>query len=213
MSKRLLKGLYGITDPALTEHSSLNIEEMVQQAIAGGVRIIQYRDKTLPPAQQTETAQRLCRLCQRQSVIFLVNDDPHLARAINADGVHLGQTDAGLSAARELLGNDKIIGLTCHANLELAMAAQQQGADYVAFGRFFNSRTKPEASPASLGFLSEAKSSLHIPIVAIGGVTANNAPPLLEAGADMLAVIHAVFGQQNIRQAAADIARLFDEET
>lgn len=211
MNKHFLKGLYCITDPRLVEQSPLDIEEMVQQAINGGVRIIQYRDKSATPAQQTEIAQRLCQICQRQSVIFLVNDDPQLAREIDADGVHLGQTDTGLSAARALLGSDKIIGLSCHASLSLAQTAQQQGADYVAFGRFFDSRTKPEASPASIERLSEAKSSLQIPIVAIGGITADNAPPLLEAGADMLAVIHAVFGQQNIRQAAADIASLFDE--
>lgn len=210
MSKRLLRGLYCITDPKLVEQSPLDIEEMVQQAIDGGASTIQYRDKTSTLTQQTEIAHRLCQLCQRQSVIFLVNDDPHLAKTVDADGVHLGQTDSGLTAARELLGNDKIIGVSCHDSLELARTALQQGADYVAFGRFYPSQTKPEANPASINLLPLTKSSLQIPIVAIGGITAENAPDLLEAGADMLAVIHNIFGQEDIRQAASNIARLFN---
>lgn len=109
-----------------------------------------------------------------------------------------------------MLGKDKIIGISCHANLQLAQSAQQQGADYVAFGRFFASQTKPQASPAPLQLLTEAKATLHIPIVAIGGINEENAPMVLAAGADMLAVIHHVFGQTDIRQAAKNIARLFD---
>jgi len=210
LSKRLLKGLYCITDPELTAQSSHSIEEMVQQAIDGGARIIQYRDKTSSQAQQLDIAHRLCQLCKQHSALFLINDNPQLAKEVDADGVHLGQTDTGRATARELLGKDKIIGISCHASLALAMTAQQQGADYVAFGRFYPSQTKPDASPASLDLLAEAKSSLHIPIVAIGGITAGNAPDLLEAGADMLAVIHHVFGQADIRQAASNIARLFD---
>lgn len=208
MSKHLLQGLYCITDPELTAQSSHSIEEMVQQAIDGGARIIQYRDKTSSQAQQLDIAHRLCQLCKQHSTLFLVNDNPQLAKTVDADGVHLGQTDTGLATARELLGKDKIIGISCHASLELAKTAQQESADYVAFGRFYPSQTKPEASPASLDLLAEA--SLHIPIVAIGGITAGNAPDLLEAGADMLAVIHHVFGQADIRQAASNIARLFD---
>lgn len=184
---------------------------MVQQAILGGARIIQYRDKTTSPNQQADTARQLQQLCRQHAVLFLINDDPQLAKVADADGVHLGQTDTGLTQAREILGNDKIIGISCHADLSLAQIAQQQGADYVAFGRFFDSRTKPEASPASLEILAAARAALDIPVAAIGGITITNAESVLSAGADMLAVIHAVFGQQDIQRAAAEIARLFDD--
>ena len=209
MNKPELRGLYCITEPALSQQSPHGLETMVQQAIEGGARIIQYRDKHADRDQQTEMADRLCRLCQKQGVVFLINDDPQLARAVNADGVHLGQSDTGLREAREMLGEHKIIGITCHASLELALQAQQQGADYVAFGRFFPSHTKPQASPAPLALLPEARAALQIPIAAIGGIDLTNAPPLLAAGVDMLAVIHAVFAQADIRHAAADFAQLF----
>ena len=182
---------------------------MVQQAIDGGARIIQYRDK-LADQQQYDIAHRLCQLCRQHSVMFLINDNPVLAKEVNADGVHLGQTDTSLRTARQLLGKDKIIGISCHASLALASTAQQQGADYVAFGRFFASHTKPEAQSAPIGLLTEAKSSLQIPIVAIGGITLDNASSLLETGADMLAVIHDVFGKTDIQQAANNIAHLFN---
>lgn len=205
-----MRGLYCITDPDLARQSTLGIETMVEQAILGGARVIQYRDKQASSEEQVAIADRLCRLCKKHAALFLVNDDPQLARAVDAHGVHLGQGDSGLGSARQLLGNHKIIGITCHADLNLASKAEQQGADYVAFGRFFPSNTKPEASPASAGLLPQAKRALSIPIAAIGGITPENAPPLLGAGADMLAVIHAVFGQADIRLAASHFAQLFD---
>lgn len=210
MNHPVLRGLYCITDSQLTEQSPLSIVQMVEQALLGGARIIQYRDKLATAGQQLETADRLCQLCKEKGALFLVNDDPELARQVDAHGVHLGQTDSNLSAARTLLGKDKIIGITCHADLPLALTAQQQGADYVAFGRFFPSQTKPEASPASADFLPKAREALEIPIAAIGGITIDTGSGLLAGGADMLAVIHAVFGQQDIQQAAHQLARLFD---
>jgi len=212
LSKHPLRGLYCITDPKLLAQSCFDIETMVRQAIAGGAQLIQYRDKSSSPPQQHEIASRLCEICQAHSVIFLVNDDPLLAKAVNAHGVHLGQTDTGLPMARKILGEEKIIGISCHDSLALAGQAQQQGADYVAFGRFFASQTKPEARPAPIALLAEAKAALHIPIVAIGGITVDNATELLLAGADMLAVINHVFGQQDIQQAAAKISRLFSPQ-
>ena len=210
MRRPELRGLYCITDPELTRQSPLGIEQMLEQAILGGARVIQYRDKYASAETQADVANRLCQLCRQHSVIFLINDDPPLARAVDAHGVHLGQTDSDLAEARQLLGKDRIIGMTCHADLELARVAEQQGADYVAFGRFFPSKTKPQASPAPIDLLPEARARLQIPIAAIGGITIDNAPSLLAAGADMLAVIHGVFGQQDIQQAAAGFARLFD---
>jgi len=141
--------------------------------------------------------------------LFLINDDVSLALAVNADGVHLGQRDADISQARTLLGEHRIIGITCHDQLPLALAAQAAGANYVAFGRFFPSLTKPEAPPASLSILQQARAQLRIPIAAIGGITPDNAPSLLAHGADMLAVIHGVFGAGDIAAAAGEYARLF----
>lgn len=195
----------------LAAQSPHGIEQMVQQAIEGGARIIQYRDKTSSQAQQLDIAHRLCQICKQRETLFLINDNPPLAHQVDADGVHLGQTDTGLALARELLGTEKIIGISCHASLELAITAEQQGADYVAFGRFYASRTKPEANPAPLELLATARTHLQIPIVAIGGINAANASGLLGTGVDMLAVIHAVFGQADIPQAASDIARLFND--
>ena len=210
MSTSKLRGLYCITDPQLAQQSNYNLEEMVGQAIDGGARLIQYRDKTASPTTQRETARALARLCQERDVLFLVNDDPELARFSEADGVHIGQADAALAEARRILGSEKLIGVSCHGSLALAVQAQAQGADYVAFGRFFPSHSKPEALPAPAELLARARPLIRLPIVAIGGIDAKNALPLLEQGADMLAVIHAVFGQRDMRAAAAEIAQLFN---
>ena len=213
MSKSPLHGLYCITDPQLTQQSAYTIEEMVAQAIAGGAKVIQYRDKTASKATQRQTAGVLAQLCHAQNVRFFVNDDPEIARDSDADGVHIGQGDASLVEARRLLGPEKQIGVSCHDSIELALRAQAQGADYIAFGRFFSSQTKPEARPAPLELLTQARAVIKLPIVAIGGITAENSQQLLDQGADMLAVINAVFGQEHIQPAAAKIAQLFEHGT
>lgn len=206
MTKNNLKGLYVITDDLLSGEHLLT---HVQQALAGGARLVQYRSKTGSEAAREHTARAVLELCRAQRVPLLINDDVELAAKIGANGVHLGQDDGRVSAARQRLGNGAIIGVTCHDSLELAQNAEAEGASYVAFGRFFDSNTKPEAPPADLNILREAKEVLDIPICAIGGITPDNAPALLEAGADMLAVIHGVFGQQDVRTAAGIYARLF----
>lgn len=204
-----LRGLYVITDHALSQQHHLPVTTMVETAIHGGARIVQYRNKTATPEVCLQEAQTLATVCQLNHVLFLVNDDIELALAANADGVHLGQTDASLSQARAELGAERIIGVTCHDQISLALAAQDAGADYVAFGRFFPSQTKPEAPPANPEILQQARAQLQIPIAAIGGITPENAPALLELGADMLAVIHGVFGADDIAVAADEYARLF----
>ena len=141
--------------------------------------------------------------------VFLVNDDVELAKQTQADGVHLGREDVSLVQARTQLGPQAIIGVSCYNELARAVQAQNEGADYVAFGRFFPSRTKPQAVQADLELLREAKTKLHIPIVAIGGITPENGASLIAAGADALAVIEGVFGQADVRAAAARYARLF----
>lgn len=206
MTKNNLKGLYVITDDQLSGEHLLS---HVQQALAGGARLVQYRSKTGSEAAREHTARAVLELCRAQRVALLINDDIELAEKIGADGVHLGQDDGRVSTARKRLGNGAIIGVTCHASLQLAQTAEKEGASYVAFGRFYDSNTKPEAPPADLSILREAKAALDIPICAIGGITPDNAPALLEAGADMLAVIHGVFGQPDVETATRDYAKLF----
>lgn len=209
MSKNNLKGLYVITDDQL---SGSHLLMHVQQALAGGASLVQYRSKSGSEAAREYTARAVLELCREHRVPLLINDDARLAAKIGADGVHLGQADGRISAARQRLGSGAIIGATCHASLPLALAAQAEGASYVAFGRFFDSQTKPEAPPAYISILREARAALDIPICAIGGITPDNAPALLEAGADMLAVIHGVFGQEDVRMAAENYAQLFNLE-
>lgn len=151
----------------------------------------------------------LFNLCLNYHVPFIINDDLALAKTLGADGVHLGAEDAAAAYARQALGPRAIIGVSCYNSLERALQAQREGADYVAFGRFFPSRSKPDAVQAGIELLREARKKLHLPIAAIGGITLQNAAQLLEAGADMLAVIHGVFGEQDVRAATQSYTTLF----
>jgi len=181
-----------------------------EQAILGGINILQYRNKLATLSQREQEATILARLCNKHNVLFIINDDVELAMKVNADGVHLGQNDTHIKKARQLLNKNKIIGMTCNNKIELAHAAQQQGADYVAFGRFYNSLTKPSAPQADLSLLKEARKSITIPIVAIGGITHELAPILLKEGVDMLAVIQGIFGQQDIVNTTRQFVEIFN---
>lgn len=202
-----LTGLYAITSPELM---TVNLIEKTEQAIIGGINILQYRNKTATLKQQEQEASALAQLCKKHDVIFIINDNVELAIKVNADGVHLGQKDTHIQQARELLGENKIIGVTCNNQIELAQVAQAQGADYVAFGRFFKSLSKPSAPQAELSLLSEARKLITIPIVAIGGITHELAPLLLKEGANMLAVIHGIFGQTDIFKATRQFIDIID---
>ena len=204
----MLRGLYAITDSQLTPAHS--IEQKVESALKGGAQLIQYRDKTNPVDQKEIIAHKLQSLCRQYHRKLIINDDLKLAHAINADGVHLGQEDASINEARELLGPDAIIGATCHNSLPLAHQAITDGASYVAFGRFYCSTTKPGAPSCSIEFLKEARQSINIPIVAIGGITLINAPEIIAEGSDMIAVVHGVFGAENIEQQSQELSRLFN---
>ena len=201
-----LRGLYAITDPHLLPSDRLL--PACADALAGGARMLQYRDKPADPATRLQRARALRTLTRDHGALLIINDDPQLAADCNADGVHIGQSDGAITRARALLGASAVIGVTCHASLELAREAQADGADYVAFGRFFPSHTKPHAPPADLSVLRAAR-ALALPRVAIGGVNADNAPALIDAGADILAVIHALFGASDIRATARQLAELF----
>ncbi|MCB1872158.1 MAG: thiamine phosphate synthase [Chromatiaceae bacterium] len=201
------KGLYAITDSTLTPAETILLQ--VEQALDGGVRMLQYRDKSSNFQFQREQAECLLRLCRQAGVPLIINDDVDLALTVGADGVHLGRDDANLKTGRERLGPEAIIGISCYNDFELALQAEQSGADYVAFGRFFASTTKPAAVPAGIELLHRAKTELKIPTVAIGGITPENGAALVVAGADMLAVIQGVFGQPDIRAACNQFQRLF----
>jgi len=202
-----LRGLYAITDARKITPET--IAHAVEQALCGGAAIIQFRDKSCDQTRRLHTAQRLRQLTGQYQALLIINDDVALAAACNADGVHIGQHDTELREARTQLGPQAIIGISCYNRFELAQQAAANGADYVAFGRFFPSRTKPDAMPAGLNLLHQAKQELDIPVVAIGGITVDNAAPLIEAGADMLAVVDGLFGQADIRAAAGQYQQQF----
>jgi len=203
----MLRGLYAITDPLLTPtHSLLH---QVQQALRGGARIIQYRDKTSPASQRLQSAGQLRELTRAHGALLIINDDLDLCLEVNADGVHLGQEDTSLIQARQQLGRNKIIGATCHGSEELARKALDEGANYLAFGRFFPSRTKPDALPADLSSLRPFLTRCPVPTVAIGGITLNNAPQLVDAGFSMLAVINDLFDRNDTEHHCQQYAALF----
>ncbi|GAB6142056.1 thiamine phosphate synthase [Methylosoma difficile] len=183
------RGLYAITQTEGKTPDAIVAE--VEAALRGGVRVLQYRDKN--PQDAVALASRLLALCHQFQVPLLINDNVELAQRIGADGVHLGKDDGDIAAARNQLGGQAIIGVSCYNSVERALAAQAQGATYVAFGRFFPSNSKPLAAPAQLQTLQQAKAVIHLPIVAIGGILPDNGGSLLKAGADVLAVIGGVF--------------------
>ena len=208
MKRQLPRGLYAITDSKLL--SPEHLVQAVAQAIQGGAVMIQYRDKGEDAARRLWEAQDLYNLCRPLGVPLIINDDVELARQVMADGVHLGQDDGDIAIARSVLGERTIIGISCYNELDRAIAAEAAGADYVAFGSFYASSVKPNAVRASAELLAEAKARLSIPVVAIGGINSDNGAPLVAAGADLLAVINAVFGQADVAAAASQIAKLYE---
>ena len=175
----------------------------------GGANIVQYRSKSTDSALRHEQATELLELCRDFHVPLIVNDDVRLATLIDADGVHVGEDDARLIEARINLGPGKIIGVSCYQNLSRALKFEAEGADYIAFGSFYSSLTKPGARPCPMSLLAEAKTKLHLPIVAIGGITPDNAQPLIDAGADAVAVISALYDAPDIKACTQAFSSLF----
>jgi thiamine-phosphate pyrophosphorylase len=196
-----LRGLYAIT-PEHTERAMLR--QQVAQALEGGIAMLQYRRKG---AQDAGEARELAALCRRSGVSFIVNDDLALALACGADGVHLGREDGDIAAARMKLAG-KVLGVSCYDSLDAARAAVAAGADYIAFGSVFASPTKPSAVRAPHRLFAEAR-ALGVPLAAIGGITLENAPQLLSAGADALAVISDLFDAPDIAGRARAYGKLF----
>lgn len=205
----MISGLYAITNEDLMPGAALLWK--TEAALQGGCRLLQYRNKHGNPELRQQEAAELRALCKRYDASLIINDSPALAAAVAADGAHIGQGDTPLAAARKILGDTAIIGVTCHASLELAEQAARSGANYLAFGRFFASQTKPDAPPASIDLLRAAR-DFHLPLVAIGGINRDNARLLVSAGADCLAVSHEIFNSddpEEIRRRAEYFTSLF----
>lgn len=205
-AKHGIEGLYAIT-PDLPDTNELL--RCVQPALRGGARVLQYRNKAADAALKLVQAKALRQLSREFGTTFIVNDDAGLAVQVDADGVHLGGEDSSVGAARALLGSSGIIGVSCYNRLSLAHEAVRLGADYVAFGAFFPSGVKPQAVKAELALLQTARKELSAPIVAIGGITQQNAATLIEAGANAVAVISALWNAQDIEASAHGFSTLF----
>jgi thiamine-phosphate pyrophosphorylase len=205
-SENRLRGLYAITDEKLIPEAQFH--QVIEQTLQGGAGIIQYRDKSGNLEKRNKQAAALRLLCDQYKALLLINDDLELARLVNADGIHLGENDTPISEARKFLGEDAIIGASCYNQLELAIKAENEGANYVAFGAFFTSTIKPEARSAELNLIIEAKHRLSVPVCAIGGINLNNAKKVFDAGADMVAVISGLFAQPQVKTISRRITDL-----
>ena len=203
---KLISGLYAITQET-GDTAKLLCD--VEAALHGGASVLQYRAKKLAPNLKANQAQALQVLCKQYRVPLIINDDAELAASMSASGVHLGSQDMPIGEAHQSLLSGMLVGVSCYDQLPLAIAAEKNGADYVAFGSFFPSTTKPNAARPSLDLLREAKQKISCPIVAIGGITLDNAPVLIDAGADAVAVISALFDVGDIEAAAQRFAILF----
>lgn len=200
-----IAGLYAIT-PEIDDTGALLSQ--VRAALEGGARIVQYRNKQSNGARRLEHALGLSALCAHLGATFIINDDVALAREVDADGVHLGKTDGDLRAARKQLGPRKLLGASCYNQVELARDAVAQGADHIAFGSVFVSSTKPGAVRAELALFAQAR-ALGVPMVAIGGITHDNASAVVAAGADAVAVISDLFSAPDVRVRAKQFSSLF----
>lgn len=204
-----LRGLYGITDSQLMPDDE-SLLRQVEAALRGGMKLLQYRDKSSDQSKRIRQSRLLLTLCHQYAVPLLINDDYQLAAKIGADGVHLGRSDGAIATARALLGDSAIIGSTCHGSLTFAKEAADAGADYLAFGACFPSTTKPNAETISLSTLQAASQQFQLPVVAIGGIRVDNAAHTLTAGADMLAVVQQLFGAPSVYSTARQFSMLFN---
>ncbi len=207
VAPRPIAGLYAVT-PAIVDTKAMIA--LVVAALEGGASAIQYRNKIATSEKRLQQALALRALCKARRATLIINDDVDLARAVAADGVHLGRDDAGVPSARARLGDSAIIGASCYDSQQLADAAVAAGANYIAFGSFFPSITKPGTVPAGVSLLHSAKERWKVPVVAIGGITPANAGALIDAGADAVAVISALFGAPDVAAAARSFVSLFD---
>ncbi|MEY3910383.1 MAG: Thiamine-phosphate synthase [Pseudomonadota bacterium] len=204
----IIKGLYAIT-PDMADLNTLI--QKTQWAIEGGAFMVQYRSKIQDRDVKMQQCAAILRLCREYKIPCIVNDDVDMCRVLEADGVHLGEKDDNIAEVRRILGEDAIIGSSCYDQLNRAKQAQKEGASYVAFGAMFETSTKPNAPRATLELLREAKSQIQIPIVAIGGITVNNAHDVIKTGIDAIAVITSLYEAKTIKETAETFAKMFHE--
>jgi thiamine-phosphate pyrophosphorylase len=202
-----LYGLYAITDTQLIPWE--RFAATVEAAVRGGATMVQLREKETPRAEIVRLGRELLAVTRRYGAVLIINDHPSVAQEIGADGVHVGREDPPVAEARALLGPQAIIGASCYGDVARAVEAEKAGADYVAFGTPFPSPTKPKRTDISLGIFQEAKQQVRIPVFAIGGITLANAPQIIAAGADGIAVVSGVFAAPDVESAARALARLF----
>lgn len=200
-----LKGLYAITDEKMTPYEI--VDRYVAAAIEGGARIVQLRDKSSSDELLYPVAKKIKKVCKAKGALFLIDDRVVLAKAVNCDGVHIGGEDTPIEIAREILGKKKIIGVSCYGDIKRAEEMALKGADYLAFGSFFYSKTKPHSAVVPKEVLREAK-KLSLPICAIGGIDASNGASLIEEGADMLSVISYLWSG-DVTKNAAELSALW----
>ncbi len=205
-----LSGLYLITDPKTCPSQTILLHK-AHAALKGGVRLIQYRSKLLSKAQQLQDCLKLKQICGKYNAHLLINDHLEIAQKLNL-GLHIGQQDISLTTARTTLGHNTIIGVTCHDQLSLALAAEKAGADYVSFGAFFNSHTKTQAHQASPNILIQAKHILSLPLCAIGGINIDTAGLLYQKGADLIAISHAILSSTNIEATCTKLKFLCNQK-
>jgi len=202
MKKIEIKGIYVIS----------NDVSLINEALKGGVKIVQYREKHLDIAAKLLNARRIKNLCEEHDATLIINDDVSLAIECDADGVHVGQFDGDLTLLRSMMP-DKILGVSCYNSVDRAIYAQEKKVDYVAFGRFFPSVTKPNAIKTELEVLMKAKKTLSIPVVAIGGINLKNLPQVITSGADSVAIINSIFSQPDVVGVSKRFVNLFNKLT
>jgi len=205
----IIKGLYAIT-PDMADLNTLI--QKTQLAIEGGAFMVQYRSKIDDRDAKMRQCAAILRLCREYEIPCIVNDDVDMCRVLEADGVHLGEKDDNIAEVRHILGEDAIIGSSCYNQIERARQAQKEGASYVAFGAIFPTFTKPQAPRATLELLKEAKREIQIPIVAIGGITVNNAHDVTKTGIDAIAVITSLYEAKTIKETAETFSKMFHEK-
>ena len=206
MKSPRINGLYAITPDLENTDDLLG---RAQQVLEGGAQLIQYRNKLASDVLLREQARLLLQLCREYKVPLIINDHLDLVLEIDADGLHVGRDDASITKARNQLGWNKIVGASCYDNLDLALQAEKEGADYVAFGAFFPSLTKPAAVAVSMNLIEQAKKKLAVPMVGIGGIQLSNAKAVIESGCTAIAVCNDLFHAENIKEKAAQYAQLF----
>ena len=208
MSSLKISGPYAITPDLNQTNDLLN---KTRQVLEGGVKLVQYRNKSANESLRREQAKLLLSLCREHNALLIINDHLEIAIEIDADGVHEGKNDVPVSAAKNLLGHNKIVGTSCYNQLGLAKQAQKDGADYIAFGAFFSSLTKPNAVSVSISLVNQAQKALSIPIVGIGGIQLTNARTVIQSGCAAIAVCHDLFQAENIKATAEHYVQLFAE--